>query len=142
MDTPSRLMRSYTCMNLLMLVLSTLLPVLRSVATSSSILVAFAVTYVLLFTTVEVLVQYYQSLWFFVTLPTAVILHTAVHYLPLLFLDYTSQSNAAIVLFGGWYLIFRDVIPNVYMPSLSLATYDFVVMCSIFSFLILTTLFY
>lgn len=122
-----RLVRSYTCFNLLLLAVARACPPLQGVSRASSVLVAVIVTYLLSFVSINTLHMYYRTLWPSATPLAMTLLHITLHYGVLTLTGLritTSETGAALLVLGTWYTVFRSQLPDIYIPELAVADYD------------------
>lgn len=139
-STVSRLFMSYTCLNLLLVAYSLFFHSVKKLASANTLLVALATTQIFVFVSFPILIHYYQSLFPFLSVNHAILLHVFIHYVPLLWVDTKlgpQSATIALLLFGLWYLSVRNIIKKIYSNKISTKIYDSIIcFSSIYYFLI------
>jgi hypothetical protein len=132
-STVSRLILSYTCLNLLLVGFSIPFHSLKKIASANTLLVAVATTQIFAFVSFPILIHYYQSLFPFLSTSSAMFLHVFIHYIPLLWV-YRGfglfDAGIALLLFGLWYLLVRSIIKKIYTDKISTKIYDSIIIFS------------
>ena len=140
-NTLSRLLRSYTCYNILLYGLlyilsqyiSPLKTHLRPVVIANSLLIATVVTLILSVVPLSKLIEYIQILWKDITPIQAISLHFITHYLPLVVFGIGTNVTSTVIalfMFSVWYATYRDELSFIYLDGISLEDYDRIVITS------------
>lgn len=126
-----RLSLSYTCFNLLFLFLSyCCFNAFQKIANANTFLVAMVTMQMSFFISFHIMIQYYQSLFPFLSRQGAILLHFTIHYLPLFWtrLDFQMKDSViAWVMFLSWYLLVRQYIKNIYTNKIRTEEYDHII---------------
>jgi len=140
-----RLCQSYTCLNFVLIFMSFFLPCLKNIANANTLLIAIATSQTFFFISFPILVQYYQSLFPFLSKGSVLIVHILLHYLPLLWMNCKNMNitnvSIALLFFGWWYLMVRNKIKKIYSDKISLQKYDTIISSSSLLYMLIVVIF-